>query len=84
MYFFVAKSQPELAERLAYGLKKSYDNGQHDRLIQQYFGDSLKLLQNRRLRFIALPNTNIDPGFFERDRRYLLPSVIAQEKASRR
>lgn len=84
MYFFVAKDQHRLAERLAYGLKKAYANGQLDRLFQHYFGDSLKLLKNRKLRFLHLPNTNIDPSFFERDRPYLMDAVVRLEKAARR
>lgn len=84
MYFFVARQQPQLAERLAYGLKKAYASGQLDRLFTRFFGDSLKLLANPRLRLIHVPNTNIDHSFFEQDRPYLLPAVIAQEKAARR
>jgi len=80
MYFFVARNQPQLAERLEYGLKKAYANGQADRLFKRSFGDSLKLLRNRRLKIFHLPNTNIDKSFFEHDRPYLLDAVIALEK----
>lgn len=83
-YFFVAKNQPLLAERLEYGLKKAYANGQFDSLFNRYFGDSLKLLKTRRIKFLHLPNTNIDKSFFERDRPYLLDAVVALEKAARR
>jgi ABC-type amino acid transport substrate-binding protein len=84
MYFFVAKSQPLLAERLEYGLKKAHANGRLDRLFYRHFSDSLKLLKAKRLRFLYVPNTNIDQSFFERDRPYLLDSVVALEKAARR
>ena len=84
MYFFVAKDQPRLAERLEYGLKRAYANGQLDRLFQHFFSDSLTLLKNKRVRFLHLPNTNIDPSFFERDRPYLLEAVVRLEKAARR
>lgn len=84
MYFFVAKDQPRLAERLEYGLKRAYANGQLDRLFQHFFSDSLTLLKNKRVRFLHLPNTNIDPTFFERDRPYLLEAVVRLEKAARR
>jgi len=84
MYFFVAKSEPRLAERLEYGLKKAYANGEHDRLINRYFGDSMKLLKTRRLKLLHVPNTNIDKSFFERDRPYLMESVVELEKAARR
>jgi hypothetical protein len=84
MYFFVAKSQPQLVERLTYGLKKAYATGQLDQLFQRYFGDSLKLLKGRRLKFLQVPNTNVDKSFFERDRPYLLDAVVDLEKAARR
>ncbi|MFG6487926.1 substrate-binding periplasmic protein [Roseateles sp. BYS78W] len=84
MYFFVAKGQPLLAERLEYGLKKAYANGQLDLLFNRSFGDSLKLLRNRQTRFLSVPNTNIDPGFFERDRPYLLAPVVTLETEARR
>ena len=84
MYFFVAKHQPRLAERLEYGLKKAYANGQLDRLFQRTFGDSLKLLKNKRLRFLHLPNTNIDDSFFERDDGLQQIGEVTLEKAARR
>ncbi|MFT7724336.1 MAG: hypothetical protein QM788_16125 [Roseateles sp.] len=84
MYYFVSRTQPRLAERLAYGLKKAYANGQHDLLFKHYFGDSLKLLKTRRLRFLRVPNSNIQQSFFEHDRPYLLEAVVELEKAGRR
>lgn len=83
MYFFVAKSQPLLAERLEYGLKKAHAGGQMDRLFNRTFADSLQLLKNKRLKIFRVPNTNIDKSFFERDRPYLLEAVVAQEKRAR-
>lgn len=83
MYFFVARNQPELAQRLEYGLKKAYANGQADRLFKSSFGDSLKLLRNKRLKIFRLPNTNIDKSFFENDRPWLLDAVVALETAGR-
>jgi ABC-type amino acid transport substrate-binding protein len=82
MYFFVAKSQPRLAERLAYGLKKAHANGQMDRLFNHAFRDSLKLLKNKRLMIFHVPNTNIDKSFFERDKPYLLDAIVALEMAA--
>ena len=83
MYFFVARDQPRLAERLEYGLRLAHASGKLDRLFNQYFGDSLQLLNNRRLRLFHVPNTNIDPGVFLRDRPFLLESVISAERAGR-
>lgn len=79
MYFFVAKNQPQLAERLEYGLRKAHTSGQMDRLFNTYFRDELKLLQNKNLKIFYLPNTNIDKTFFEHDKPYLLKSIIQME-----
>lgn len=81
MYYFVARDQPRLAERIEYGLKLAHASGKMDRLFQQYFGSSLALLKNRQLKVFRIPNTNIDPGFFQRDRPYLLDAVVAAEQA---
>lgn len=83
MYFFVSRSQPELAERITHGLKLAYANGAVDALFRQYFGDSLRLLKEKRPQFFRLTNTNIDPSFFERDRPYLLPEIVALETQGR-
>lgn len=79
MYFFVAKNQPQLAERIEYGLKKAHTNGQMDKLFKSYFRDELKLLQNKNLTVFYLPNTNIDKTFFQHDKPYLLKSIIQME-----
>jgi len=84
MYFFVSRQQPELAERLTYGLQQAYANGRLDALFKQHFGDSLQLLKNKRLQVFRIPNTNIDPSFFERDRPYLLPEIVSLETRARR
>lgn len=83
MYFFVARDQPRLAERIEYGLRQAHASGQMDRLFNQYFADSLPLLANKQLRLFHLHNTNIDQGFFERDRPFLLDAVVATERAGR-
>lgn len=81
MYYFVARDQPRLAERIEYGLKQAHASGKLDRLFTQYFGASLALLKNRQLKVFRIPNTNIDPSFFQRDRPFLLDAVIAAEQA---
>lgn len=80
LYFFVSKGQPELAERLTYGLKKAHANGQMDKLFNRRFGGSLKLLRNPKLKLLQVTNTNLDKRFFERDRPWLLPSVVAAQR----
>lgn len=83
MYFFVAKNQPQLVERIEYGLKKAQANGQMDKLFNNYFANDLKLLKNKKLKIFYMPNTNIDPSFFEHDKPYLLDSIIKLEKQNR-
>ncbi len=80
MYFFVARNQPILAERIEYGLKKAHANGQLDKLFNSYFGSELKLLKTKTLNFFYLPNTNIDNSFFQQDKPYLLDSIIRLEE----
>lgn len=83
MYFFVSKKQPLLAERLEYGLKKAHASGQFDSLFNRFFGETLDLLNANQRRIFYLPNTNIDPSFFERDKPYLLESIIKLEEQGR-
>ncbi|WP_027330411.1 substrate-binding periplasmic protein [Marinimicrobium agarilyticum] len=77
MYFFVSKTQPVLAERIEYGLALAYKNGQLDELFNRYFSGSLAMLNLENRRVFYLPNTNIDPSFYESDKPYLLKSVQA-------
>lgn len=83
MYFFVAKNQPILAERIEYGLKKAQANGDLDKLFNNYFGSELKLLRNKKLSFFYVPNTNIDKSFFQQDKPYLLDSIVQLEEKNR-
>jgi len=83
MYFFVTKQQPELAERLEYGLRKAHASGQLDELFEQFFGDIMDLLDLEARKVLAIPNTNIDPSFYEQDSPYLLDSVKKLEQQLR-
>lgn len=81
MYFFVSKTQPTLAERIEYGLVLAYESGQLDALFNRYFSESLTMLNLEERRVFYLPNTNIDPTFYESDKLYLLKSVqLAAER----
>lgn len=75
MYYFVAKTQPELAERLEYGLKKLYTSGEFDKLFKEHFWSSLKLLDLENRKVFYLQNNNIDPTFFANDKPYLLNHI---------
>lgn len=79
MYFFVSPTQPELAERLEYGLKKSYETGQFDALFYLYFKDSVALLNLKKRKVFYLSNTNIDESYYEHDKRYLLDAIVELE-----
>ncbi len=76
MYFFVAKNQPLLAERLKYGLDSAFNDGSLDALYRKYFKAALELLTNQERRILYINNTNIDSTYFEQDKPYLLPQVI--------
>lgn len=83
MYFFVSHSQPQLAERLEYGLKAAHASGQLDTLFNQFFGETLDLLNATQRKIFYLPNTNIDTSFYEHDKPYLLESVNQLELENR-
>lgn len=80
MYYFVAKNQPELAQRIEYGLKKAFENGQLDKLFRNHFKDDLKFLERKKLKIFYIPNTNIDQSFFQYDKPYLLKSIVEEEE----
>lgn len=82
MYFFVSRDQPQLAERLEYGLKKAHASGQLDALFMHYFSDTLTLLNLGQRRIFCLPNTNIDSSFYENDKPYLLEAINTVEAES--
>ena len=84
MYFFVAKNQPQLAERLEHGLKKAHANGELDKLFNIYFTDDIKLIKHKNIKTFYIPNTNIDNSFFEHDKPYLLKSIIELEEKNRK
>ena len=75
MYFYVSKSQPELAGRIEYGLKKLHATGQFDRLFKEHFWSALKLLDLNHRKVFVLSNGNIDATYFEQDKPYLLDYV---------
>lgn len=80
MYFFVSRRQPQLAERIEYGLKRAHASGALDKLFQATFGDALRLLRRLNPRYFTIPNPSLEARSFERDRPYLLPEVIALEE----
>lgn len=75
MYYFVTKSQPILAERIEFGLKKIHQNGQFDKLFKEYFWGAVKLLDASSRTIFYLHNSNIESSFLARDKKYLLGIV---------
>jgi len=77
LYFNVTKTQPQLAERLEYGLKKAYASGQTEVLFDKYFKPGIQWLKLRERKVFYMENTNLKkyPGLFERDKPYLLDFV---------
>jgi len=84
MYFFVNKSLPDLAQRIELGLHKAHQAGVIDTLFYSYFTDPLKRIEISKNDVLYVENTNIDRSFFERDKPYLLPSIIELENKHRR
>ena len=74
-YFNVTKMQPLLAERLEYGLKKSFDEGKVDALFNRYYAGLVDYLDVDSRRILHLRNTNIDPSLIRRDEPYLIRSI---------
>jgi hypothetical protein len=79
MYFFVSKKQPQLAERIEYGLKLASADNAVDKLFNHYFRDALALMHARDRKVFYLRNTNIESSLFERDKPWLLDSIKALE-----
>lgn len=75
MYFFVAKTQPVLAERIEYGLKKLHASGEFDRYFKEHFWSALALLDMDNRKIFNLTNSNIDATYYQHDKPYLLEYI---------
>ena len=55
-YFYVSKSEPRLAERLAYGLNQMVEDGTFDAIFDKHFGATLAALKLDQRTIIELEN----------------------------
>ena len=55
-YFFVSKSRPELAERLAYGFEVALKDGSLDALFESRIGKLVKAVQLEKRTLFRIPN----------------------------
>lgn len=56
LVFYVNPSKPQLAERVASGLKAILDNGQHEQIFQKHHGDVVQRLNLKQRKIFTLNN----------------------------
>ena len=63
MVFQVSGKYPELAQRIADGFKRLIQDGTHEQLLNQYFGDIIRHISDKNTRIIVLkhPNPSLMP-----------------------
>ncbi|SMF16514.1 hypothetical protein SAMN02745866_01080 [Alteromonadaceae bacterium Bs31] len=71
-YFYVTPKQPRLAQRIEFGLKKMHQNGELDKLFNRYYGPHLAQFELQNRRVFEIENTNLESGWYEHDKPYLL------------
>ncbi len=74
LYFYVSKSQPQLAERLEKGLRKAQDDGSLEKLLYEHFGKEIQLLKDPDNRVFTLRNEAVPEGL-----GLHLPQFISRE-----
>jgi hypothetical protein len=60
-YFFLARGQERLAQRLSYGLGRLLDDGRFDRLFHEYYDNVITQVGLRRRRVFSIPNPYLTP-----------------------
>ncbi len=71
-YFYVTPTQPELAERIEYGLKQMHLNGKLDSIFERYYSEVVDTYKLHERKKFVISNTNLAPGMYETDKPYLL------------
>ncbi len=71
-FFYVPSNDTPLAERIYQGLLTLDKKGEIEELLRNYSGGALKLVYNSQRKVFYLPNTNLEPGMYERDKSHLL------------
>ncbi|MDC8832414.1 hypothetical protein [Alteromonas gilva] len=81
MYFFVAKDNVELHDKIKYGLEIAIQTGQFDALFYQYFGEVIKKarLEQRHLIKVSNPLLN-DQEYLANDALWFKPAAILNEQ----
>jgi len=60
-YFFLARGQQHLAQRLEYGLQLLIDDGRFDRIFHEYYDDLIARVGLRQRRVFAIANPFLTP-----------------------
>ena len=60
-YFFLARGQAHLAQRLEYGLQLLLEDGRFDRIFHEYYDDVIAQVGLRRRRVFSIPNPYLTP-----------------------
>lgn len=60
-YFFLARGQQRLAQRLEYGLQLLLEDGRFDRIFHEYFDDLIGQVGLKRRRVFSIPNPYLTP-----------------------
>ncbi|MFT7558616.1 MAG: hypothetical protein ACI93R_000511 [Flavobacteriales bacterium] len=71
VYFQVTKSQPLIAERLSYAMKKAQEDGSFNSIFNKYYGSTLKALKEKELNVFILKNPNISNTEITKLNKYL-------------
>jgi hypothetical protein len=61
LVFYVNPSKPQLAERVASGLKAILDNGQHEQIFHKHHGDVVQRLNLKQRKIFTLKNPILPP-----------------------
>ena len=64
-YFFVSPKYPILAKRITNGLHKLHNNGELDKLFDEYFGQYIKKINLENRRFFYIENTNLGEDMYQ-------------------
>ncbi len=71
-YFFVSPKYPILAKRITNGLHKLHNNGELDKLFDEYFGQYIKKINLENRRFFYIENTNLGEDMYQQDKPYII------------
>ncbi|TQV72931.1 amino acid ABC transporter substrate-binding protein [Aliikangiella marina] len=76
VYFFVAKDNQGLKERIEFGLIKAINDGSFDRLFNQYFGVAIKQANLEKRKLFHLNNPFVSKINKNHNKKYWLPFIL--------